>query len=159
VFCETAHTNMRQSRQRHCCPIEVGRDRVQGQTRLRRPVHEHPALKYRRVCRRRQFRYARPGSHTVQQRSLDRQGRRGGTKSVKGHSDEWMSKAEHEQATRQYEESVRKRRALTARTTGTCLRTGSRWRREPQTHLWRSNRTDTKSLTRRDFVVGTPRRA
>lgn len=80
-----------QSRQRHCRPSEVGRDRVQGQTRVRGPVHEHPAFQHRRIHRRRELRHPWPGADTVQQRALDRQGGRGRAQAGQGYGHEWMS--------------------------------------------------------------------
>lgn len=73
-------TDPSQSRQGHCCSVKVGRDRVQGQTGFGRPVHEHPVVQHGRVRKRRQLRHARTSAYTVQQRALDWQGRRGGTK-------------------------------------------------------------------------------
>ena len=50
-----------QRRQRHRRAPQVGRDRVQGQTRLSRPLYEYPASQHGGIRRRRQLRYPRPG--------------------------------------------------------------------------------------------------
>jgi hypothetical protein len=65
------HTNVAQRRQRYRRKAQVGRDRIQGQTRVRRPLHEHPAVQHRRIRQRRQLRDPRPGAHPLQQRAVD----------------------------------------------------------------------------------------
>jgi hypothetical protein len=41
-----AHTDKSQRRQRHRCPVKVGRDRIQGKTRVGGPLHEHSTLQH-----------------------------------------------------------------------------------------------------------------
>jgi hypothetical protein len=65
-----------QGRQRHRRALKVGRDRIQGQTRVCGSVHEHPAIQHRGIRRRRQLRHIGTGPYPVQQCSLDRKGRR-----------------------------------------------------------------------------------
>ena len=107
-------TNESQSRQRHRRAPKVGRDRIQGQTRLGRPIHEHPALEHGRIRRRRQLRHTRSGLNTVQQRSLDRQGGRGATEGDERHGYERLRSAASNigratTGTRRYNKSRRRR--------------------------------------------------
>jgi hypothetical protein len=77
-----------QSRQRYRRPLEVGRDGIQGQTRVGRSVHEHPAFRDRGVRKRRQLGHPWTSVDTVQQRLMGRKGGGRRAKSNKGHGHE-----------------------------------------------------------------------